>query len=895
MATDAPTGPVVPTKRVVSKAHLEAWLTSETHDEVVAFVEQLNEAAVGIKLTDEVPASEAVEAVLAVLEEVEGIYNATPPVDNGNSRFGNPAFRDFYDKVASRAAALHSRIPGLNLAYTTELSVYFCECWGNRTRIDYGSGMELNFLLCLQKLGVLKKEDRTAVVIRVFWKYMRIARLLQTGYWLEPAGSHGAQGLDDYHFAVFIFGSAQLRTHKYLRPKAIHDDEILEEFSKDYMYLSYIRYINSIKTASLRWHSPMLDDISGVKTWEKVNSGMLKMYRAEVLAKLPVVQHFLFGSLLPWPPTPELETHREEPDVHVDSTGLLHVRGEGFGDCCNIPIPSAIAASQMAQNGGKGGAAGLGHRVGASRTQLESHPRSPQPANTLKKPQLAMSPAPPPSDPLSSPPHSPLVDATSPRRPSFETRTSGTYVQAGNGRPPPARRRSSGSPTLSRTATRQSIPHAQSVREEPDEEELRKFAELCRRLYYEKDANAAKQVDTVLQKLPAPYRTAYARTMAAVRSAFHRDNEIRRRHEIETLLSSTLPDSTIKEELGISRASESVAALRSSAARKIRRQKLREFVDSNCANGLPGTHTFFKALFGAMWLQAMDGRKGGAGGKCVEWDVDVAVFTEGGSGEAWAKDAVEALKGVLGMTERIREPSHTDSARTSYFDSTASETSSVHHGDPVVAPVIFDHHASASSPSTSGVPHRKQPPPVPPHRGSIRNRSGSDPFLDADEKAAKLAAQQKRQADLAPPAAPLSPVSPSPDAPSASAPLLSAAGPAAPSLPSPRISTSANRPLPSPVVPPQFRTFTLPSYLTNPELRSLCRLFPDFITSPVRKNARFPSSAQKTPATLEAGEAGETKVGHGALRIGRQERAEGWKGTLWERLVEWLRALFGFA
>ncbi|BGP32628.1 hypothetical protein JCM10296v2_004409 [Rhodotorula toruloides] len=506
-----------------------------------------------------------------------------------------------------------------------------------------------------------------------------------------------------------------------------------------------------------------------------------------------------------------------------------------------------------------------------------------------------MSPAPPPSDPLSSPPHSPLADVTSPRRPSFETRTSGTYAQNGNGRPPPARRRSSGSPTLSRTATRQSVPHAQSVREVPDEEELRKFAELCRKLYYEKDASAAKQVDTVLQKLPAPYRTAYARTMAAVRSAFHRDDEIRRRHEIETLLASTLPASTIKKELGISQASESVAPLRSSAARKIRQQKLREFVDANCAKGLPGTHPFFKALFGAMWLQAMDGRRGGAGGKCVAWEVDVAVFTEAGSGEAWAKDAVEALKGVLGMFERINEPSRTDSARTSYFDSTASETSSVHHADPVVAPVIFDHHAAASPPSSSGLPQRKQPPPVPPHRGSLRNRSGSDPFLDADEKAAKLAAQQKCQADLAPPASPLSPVPHPPDALSAYVPLLNAAGSTTSTLPSPRISTSANRPLPSPAVTPQFRIFTLPPYLTNPELRSLCRLFPDFITSPVRKNARFPSSAQKTPAALEAGEGGEAKVGHGALRIGRQERSEGWKGTLWERLVAWLRALFGLA
>lgn len=43
-----------------------------------------------------------------------------------------------------------------------------------------------------------------------------------------------------------VFGSAQLKTHKYLRPKAIHDADILEEFSKDYMYLSYVRYINSV-------------------------------------------------------------------------------------------------------------------------------------------------------------------------------------------------------------------------------------------------------------------------------------------------------------------------------------------------------------------------------------------------------------------------------------------------------------------------------------------------------------------------------------------------------------------------------------------------------------------------------------------------------------------------
>jgi serine/threonine-protein phosphatase 2A activator len=37
---------------------------------------------------------------LNVLEEIAQIAKDIPPVDNAASRFGNPAFRTFYDKVS---------------------------------------------------------------------------------------------------------------------------------------------------------------------------------------------------------------------------------------------------------------------------------------------------------------------------------------------------------------------------------------------------------------------------------------------------------------------------------------------------------------------------------------------------------------------------------------------------------------------------------------------------------------------------------------------------------------------------------------------------------------------------------------------------------------------------
>ncbi|KAG6810618.1 hypothetical protein H0H92_011086 [Tricholoma furcatifolium] len=339
----------IPQKAILLPEQLQYFQTSKTHQEIISYIETLNNAVVGVKLSDECSQSPGVVAILNILSQIEETAKSIPPVDNSASRFGNPAFRTFYDKVAEISPSLHSTLPGLHPDAVQEVMVYFNEAWGNRTRIDYGSGMELNFLcwiLCLERLGVLIESDHKALVIKVFWRYIEVMRTLQSTYWLEPAGSHGVWGLDDYHFLPFLFGSSQLRGHKYIRPKAIHDAEVVEEYAKNYIYFACIQFINSIKTASLRWHSPMLDDISAVKTWDKVNSGMIKMYLAEVLGKLPVIQHFLFGSILPWdgPTAPSNDVddaHRGH--AHAAPAGA---RDMGWGDCCGIPVPSAFAAAQ---------------------------------------------------------------------------------------------------------------------------------------------------------------------------------------------------------------------------------------------------------------------------------------------------------------------------------------------------------------------------------------------------------------------------------------------------------------------------------------------------------------------------------------------------------------------
>lgn len=233
--------------------------------------------------------------------------------------------------------------------YVMEVTDYFIASFGDFFRIDYGTGHEAHFavwLMCLFKLDIFDgHQDRTDAVLCVFNRYIKLMRRLQKTYWLEPAGSHGVWGLDDYHFLPFLWGAAQLIDHPVIKPKSILDEDILEEFHEKYMYLACIRAIMQVKTAGLAWNSPMLNDISAVKTWEKVNQGLIRMYKVEVLGKLPIMQHMLFGRLLAFEPSSPQQPGQEPPSSQIPIAGPMHIHSMR-GDCCGNPIPSVYAAAQ---------------------------------------------------------------------------------------------------------------------------------------------------------------------------------------------------------------------------------------------------------------------------------------------------------------------------------------------------------------------------------------------------------------------------------------------------------------------------------------------------------------------------------------------------------------------
>ncbi|PSS34024.1 hypothetical protein PHLCEN_2v1928 [Hermanssonia centrifuga] len=206
-----------PTQKIRTDEDVEAWRLTRGYQDFGLFLRRLNESVVGYVLPWSSPSSTpAVESLLAMLDTLDKWIDDILPLATPQ-RFGNLAFRTWGKRLENECETLLAALLPSNLhAVIPQVAPYLLVSFGSFTRMDYGTGHETSFalfLLCLTLIRFFEPdpEQERALVLSVFLRYLHLCWKLQDVYRLEPAGSHGVWGLDDYSFLGYIFGSAQLR------------------------------------------------------------------------------------------------------------------------------------------------------------------------------------------------------------------------------------------------------------------------------------------------------------------------------------------------------------------------------------------------------------------------------------------------------------------------------------------------------------------------------------------------------------------------------------------------------------------------------------------------------------------------------------------------------------
>ncbi|KAI0656450.1 hypothetical protein C8Q70DRAFT_1011822 [Cubamyces menziesii] len=302
-----------PVLRIKTDEDVELWKQTRGYQDYGLFLRRLAESVVGYELPYSDPnPDKGVSAIIELLETLDKWIDEIPPLPTPQ-RFGNLAFRTWGKRLETECdALLQALLPTPLHPCIPHIAPYFLTSFGSFTRMDYGTGHETSFALFLLCLALVRFLDpvpavERQVVLCAFVRYVRLCWRLQDVYRLEPAGSHGVWGLDDYSFLTYVFGSAQLRDQTEIPVSAV----LRPPLPLTNLYFMSIMRIHDVKFGPFHEHSSQLYSIAtNVQYWAKVHSGLFKMYEAEVLGKRVVVQHIPLGGLLEWdlPQNPSAST-----------------------------------------------------------------------------------------------------------------------------------------------------------------------------------------------------------------------------------------------------------------------------------------------------------------------------------------------------------------------------------------------------------------------------------------------------------------------------------------------------------------------------------------------------------------------------------------------------------
>lgn len=287
-------------KHVRTESDMISFGRSPAYGMIISYIERLCLSVKG-RLTRETDRrDECVKKCVELLDRIRSKVVEIEPIDQP-MRFGNKAFRTFHEWLTDSCNDLLFSADLVDI--TDELRPYLIDSFGNPMRIDYGTGHEAAFFMFLIVLLENKNLPLSEnVIFVIFREYISLVRLITSKYTMEPAGSHGVWGLDDYHHLPFIFGAAQLIGQEaVVKPSTLFDRCDSAELS-DSLYADMIGFLKRTKCMHARFHevSPLLFDFTRCENWSQVCLGLLRMYKTEVLGKRPIVQHFFFGKVLRW-------------------------------------------------------------------------------------------------------------------------------------------------------------------------------------------------------------------------------------------------------------------------------------------------------------------------------------------------------------------------------------------------------------------------------------------------------------------------------------------------------------------------------------------------------------------------------------------------------------------
>eukprot|EP00002_Diphylleia_rotans_P007321 TRINITY_DN1683_c0_g8_i5.p1 TRINITY_DN1683_c0_g8~~TRINITY_DN1683_c0_g8_i5.p1 ORF type:complete len:216 (+),score=40.65 TRINITY_DN1683_c0_g8_i5:56-703(+) len=166
-----------PSRKIQNPEDLKRFSQSETAKMFVNWLVELSKSVEGKKISQASITNPLVFKVLEMLETLDKWVDETPPIEQP-MRFGNKAFRIWLERVHENSEQLmRSILPEHLQDASIELASYFNDSFGNKTRIDYGTGHETNFvawMYCLNRLQLVGEQDYQCLVLKVFERYIKI-------------------------------------------------------------------------------------------------------------------------------------------------------------------------------------------------------------------------------------------------------------------------------------------------------------------------------------------------------------------------------------------------------------------------------------------------------------------------------------------------------------------------------------------------------------------------------------------------------------------------------------------------------------------------------------------------------------------------------------------------